>query len=172
MFALDAGLLPVARFADAQVRRGADAVVAAAVAHRHASRSSKVRGTNREAAMARALIQTSALAVETRKLADRLAALEDAPPEVGIVHESGVTDAAIGTKAAGVRAAVVLAMRLRLWAVLRFRTPSGHGVHRHSVVAETHVRTYANTVDAAAVSTLERVREGYASPGVWVQLES
>lgn len=72
MSALDSSLFHETRVTDAQVGGRADAIVTSTQAHGHASRPRHIRGADNVTALTRALIQTGALPVQTRELAERL----------------------------------------------------------------------------------------------------
>lgn len=173
--ALDSTLFYVARVADAQIGCGAHAIVTAAEAHWHASRPRRVRGAENVTALARALVQAGALAVQARKLAERLGRRGDASAGVGIERESLVARATIGADADAVRPATALALRpIRLARRLapRLRAPARRGIHGHPVIAHAHVGPHAEAAGAAPVPATERVGERDALLGVRVQLEA
>lgn len=175
MPALDSTLFYVARVADAQIGCGAHAIVTAAEAHWHASRPRRVRGAENVTALARALVQAGALAVQARKLAERLGRRGDASAGVGIERESLVARATIGADADAVRPATALALRpIRLARRLapRLRAPARRGIHGHPVIAHAHVGPHAEAAGAAPVPATERVGERDALLGVRVQLEA
>lgn len=173
--ALDSTLFYIARVADAQIGCGAHAIVTAAEAHWHASRPRRVRGAENVTALARALVQAGALAVQARKLAERLGRRGDASAGVGIERESLVARATIGADADAVRPATALALRpIRLARRLapRLRAPARRGIHGHPVIAHAHVGPHAEAAGAAPVPATERVGERDALLGVRVQLEA
>ena len=173
--ALDSTLFYITRVADAQIGGGAHAIVTAAEAHWHASRPRRVRGAENVTALARALIQAGALAVQARKLAERLGRRGDASAGVGIERESLVARATIGADADAVRPATALALRpIRLARRLapRLRAPARRGIHGHPVIAHAHVGPHAEAAGAAPVPATERVGERDALLGVRVQLEA
>lgn len=175
MPALDSTLFYIARVADAQIGCGAHAIVTAAEAHWHASRPRRVRGAENVTALARALVQAGALAVQARKLAERLGRRGDASAGVGIERESLVARATIGADADAVRPATALALRpIRLARRLapRLRAPARRGIHGHPVIAHAHVGPHAEAAGAAPVPATERVGERDALLGVRVQLEA
>lgn len=175
MPALDSTLFYIARVADAQIGCGAHAIVTAAEAHWHASRPRRVRGAENVTALARALVQAGALAVQARKLAERLGRRGDASAGVGIERESLVARATIGADADAVRPATALALRpIRPARRLapRLRAPARRGIHGHPVIAHAHVGPHAEAAGAAPVPATERVGERDALLGVRVQLEA
>lgn len=171
---LDSDLFRVAGVTHAKVGGRAHAIVTSAQAHRHASRPRHVRGADNVATVARAPIQTGALAVQARQLAERFASARrggDASAGVGVEREALVAGATIGAHARAVRTATVLASRLAR--VSRpLRTPARRRIHGHPVVADAHVRPHAQAPAPASVPALERGRERDALPRVRIQLES
>lgn len=176
--ALDASLFPVTRIANAVVWRCTDAIMASAYAYRYAFSSSHVGRTYDVATFARALIQASAVSVETGQFAKRLcyltSPLRDASSGIWIDRETVVAAATIRAYAAAVWSTVWLALRLGLLIrfLIRLGTPSSDRIDGHSVVADAHVRADAKAVRTATVSALERGRERDASSGIRVQAKA
>lgn len=113
--ALDTGLLLVTQVAYAQIGRGAYTVRATAYAHGHAFGARRIVGIHRVSTIARALIQTGALPVDARFLAEGFFGLwrplHHASSRVGLDRKPMLAHASIRSRARTVEPAAVSAQR-------------------------------------------------------------